>query len=250
MDQEGAPTTSPSRSVWLLSETRRTWIALGLALVFGEAISILVLLVTDWAPALAQRDYPGYALLGIVIIWTLLALFQLLLTWLTYRGLSGPEFRHTIDADPSWKKWQASNSRARLGQRMFGFGPGSWSVTIAVSALLVVAALVLRPSLREVPVALGVAVVMVVASWASMAVVYAVHYARIGGDSLGFPGHDAEEFWDYLYVAFLVQTSFGAGDVEVRTTETRRVVTGQTLLAFAFNSVILATIVSLLLGIS
>jgi uncharacterized membrane protein len=45
-----------------------------------------------------------------------------------------------------------------------------------------------------------------------------------------------------------VQTAFTTSDVELRTAEIRRVVMGHGVLAFAFNSVIIAVLVSLLVG--
>ncbi|MFT3876624.1 MAG: DUF1345 domain-containing protein [Propioniciclava sp.] len=97
---------------------------------------------------------------------------------------------------------------------------------------------------------LGVSVLMVIAAWLSVTIAYAVRYARIGAESLAFPGDPPDTLADYLCLAFAAQAAFGTADVEVRTTEARRVVTGHVLLAFAFNSVILATVVSLLLGVS
>ena len=44
-------------------------------------------------------------------------------------------------------------------------------------------------------------------------------------------------FWDCVYLATQVQTTFSSSDVGIGTTLTRRIVTGHTLVAFAFNTV-------------
>jgi len=43
-----------------------------------------------------------------------------------------------------------------------------------------------------------------------------------------------------------VQTTFSSSDVEIGTTLTRRIVTGHTLVAFAFNTVIIALLIAVL----
>lgn len=251
-DEESPEQPRPTRrrSRWLLSEDRRTAIAsvpaIGLAV---TAISFPEVMPGSM-DAIATADPFGYAMLCTVVAWTLLAVIQVVLTLITYRGLSGDEFEYAIHADATWQKWLASSPSKRLRLQLLGSGPVSWSVSISVAALFVVVALVLRPSLREIPMALAFAVVMVVASWVGVSVVYAVRYARVGAAALDFPGDGPKGFSDYLYLAIMVQTSFGTADVDVRTSELRRIVTGHSLIAFAFNSVILATIVSLLLGIA
>lgn len=125
-------------------------------------------------------------------------------------------------------------------------------MTVSILALIVVAALLLRPALREFPLALGMTLVMVAASWLNVVLAYAVHYARLNvdGDVLGFPGERATGLSDYVYLSVGVQTTFATTDVEVRTRELRRVVTGQSLLAFVFTSVIVAIIISLIIGVA
>jgi uncharacterized membrane protein len=94
--------------------------------------------------------------------------------------------------------------------------------------------------------ALGVAVV--ITSWLTTMLSYAVHYARVtatvGG--LTFPGDDGLVFWDCVYLATQVQTTFSSSDVEVGTTVTRKIVTGHTLVAFGFNTVIIALLIAVL----
>lgn len=241
------------RSMWLLSEHRRV----AIVMIGGWLVSagVLTLAFMYWEPitALVRTDLLGFLLLCSVLVWTTMTVLHIALTWIAYRGLIGDEFSYAITADPEWRKWEQRRQwESRVVLRLFGKGPASWPVTVSVLALIVVVALVLRPSIREIPLVLGMALAMVVAAWLDVVVAYALYYARLGTahDVFAFPGEEARGLSDYFYVALGVQTAFGTAGVEVLTRELRRVVIGQSLLAFAFNSVILAMILSLLLGLA
>lgn len=125
----------------------------------------------------------------------------------------------------------------------------SWSGHVSVLALIVVAVILVTPDLRGSQGVLFAALAMVAMSWINVVVMYGVHYARVDSltRGLAFPGEQPQELTDYLYLSLSVQTTFGTTDVEVRTRALRRVTSVHGALAFVFNSVILATIVSLLL---
>ena len=90
-------------------------------------------------------------------------------------------------------------------------------------------------------------------SWINVVVMYAVHYARLdltgGRRSFTFPDDDAERsFADYVYLAVGAQATFGVTDVSTATSQARRLLTGHSLIAFLFNTVIIALVVSLLVA--
>ncbi|WP_114907989.1 DUF1345 domain-containing protein [Ornithinimicrobium murale] len=94
--------------------------------------------------------------------------------------------------------------------------------------------------------------VMVVGAWSTVVLSYSVAYlmkdARSGYHELAFPGEAERRSWtDYLYFSVGISTTFAASDVQIRTPRMRRTVTGHSVLAFGFNTVILAAVVSLLL---
>jgi uncharacterized membrane protein len=95
---------------------------------------------------------------------------------------------------------------------------------------------------------IGLSAAVVTTSWLVTIASYAVHYARVtatvGG--LTFPGDSKVVFWDCVYLATQVQTTFSSSDVVVETTLTRRIVSGHTLVAFAFNTVIIALLIAVL----
>ena len=135
----------------------------------------------------------------------------------------------------------------RIGAIVSGTGPTiavQWSM-IAIAAVL---AFTLWPNLLREPVTVWFSILVVAASWTVTVVAYAVHYARldahVGG--LVFPGEGDRVFADYLYLAVQVQTTFSTSDVSLTTTTARRLVTGHTVVSFAFNTVIIAMLITVL----
>jgi hypothetical protein len=156
------------------------------------------------------------------------------------------------DADSTtlaaWLAGTAVTGRLSKVQATFaGTGPNipaQWS-GLAIGS---VAVLVFSPSLLRQPWVVALCAVVVTTSWLVTVVSYAVHYARItatvGG--LTFPGDQGVVFWDCVYLAAQVQTTFSSSDVTIETTLTRRIITGHTLIAFAFNTVIIALLIAVL----
>ncbi len=89
-------------------------------------------------------------------------------------------------------------------------------------------------------------------SWLVMPVIFALNYASRyylgrppGG--LGFPSDDAAfepDYTDFLYLAFAIAVAFQTSDVNITSRSMRRLVTAQGVLAFFFNSAILALIIN------
>jgi uncharacterized membrane protein len=94
-------------------------------------------------------------------------------------------------------------------------------------------------------------------AWVFLHTAYALHYAHLyyrDGDARGaggapgalrFPGGPPAEL-DFAYFAFTVGMTFQTSDVTVASGAMRRTVLGHAVLAFGFNTVILALAVSLL----
>lgn len=200
--------------------------------------------------------------IGCVLAWMFFAVGHTALTYAAYRRAGSDGFAADVAAAVElhpdtprsaswwrrlvgwfrmvWHRWWRSGSEAP-----------SWSVQVSVLALMVVALIMVTPQLRASQGLLFAALGMVAASWANVVVMYAVHYARLdtAHPGLQFPGDEPRRFVDYLYLAVAVQTTFGTTDVTVRTQRFRRAMLTHAVLAFVFNSVIVAMIVSLLLGV-
>lgn len=254
-DSVAAETESPRppRSMWLLSENRRS--AITTVLAAGVAIVLQRWVINDYEDYrdLVEVDLFGAALLLPVMVWAWYAIAHVVLTLFAYAGLRGERFRAAVTADPSWLRSErrTDSGRRRRWRRWFaGVGPAIWSISLAVFALVAVVALVTRPALRELPLSYVVALVLVAMAWISVAITFAVHYARVDSTrgGLAFPGDGPESLIDYVYLAAGVQATFGTTDVEVRSRELRTQVLSQSVLAFVFNTVIVGMVISVLLS--
>jgi uncharacterized membrane protein len=147
-----------------------------------------------------------------------------------------------------WVAATAPSGRiSRLQAEFAGTGP-TISVQWSGLAIVSVVVLALSPDLLRQPLVIALSAAVVTTSWLVTIVSYAVHYARVtatvGG--LTFPGARSVVFWDCVYLATQVQTTFSSSDVGIETTLTRKIVTGHTLVAFAFNTVIIALLIAVL----
>lgn len=198
---------------------------------------------------LVEGDSGLFSAAAALIAWTTLTAINLLLGVLAYRGLTGAQFHAAVLADPGWRARQRTGWRTVLRASMVGDGPSSMSTSTSVLTLVVVIGLNVQPTLRAIPVLLVVGLILVALSWLSVAMTYSTHYARLNatGTAFAFPGEPASTFSDYLYVGLSVQAAISTGDVSVTSRSARRAVSSHAVLAFAFNTVILGMIVSLLL---
>lgn len=100
----------------------------------------------------------------------------------------------------------------------------------------------------------AVAVISVAASWLLIQVDYMLHYARlyytdpVGG--ISFNDDDEPQYTDFAYLSVGLGMTYQVADTNISTKELRRVVIGQTMLAYLFGAVILATVINLVTGLA
>ncbi|MFF4378893.1 DUF1345 domain-containing protein [Kitasatospora sp. NPDC001547] len=216
-----------------LSERRRS--SAGVLVAAGTAV-VLIALDDDW------WQISGADVGVLVLLAYLLPYFAI--TSVVFTTASGERVRG----------WARRTERGTMLQRyVLGSAPGPGvSIPIAAAALLV--AMVWRPGylgseLSPVPRAL-VALVLVVLAWACVAVSFAVAFQadNLVEDEQGleFPGGGRPTWLDYLYFALSLMTTFGTTDVNVLSREMRRTVAANSLIAFVFNTVTVASLVSAL----
>ena len=93
----------------------------------------------------------------------------------------------------------------------------------------------------------------VVLSWTFTHTMFAIHYAHeyYGGPEerptrgLEFPGDDAPDYWDFVYYAFVIGTACATADVNITSKVMRRITTLHCVVAFFFNTTILAFTVNI-----
>lgn len=130
------------------------------------------------------------------------------------------------------------------------------AASLAVIASELPAAKAAHGLARDLRVALVGATVT--ASWFMVQTAFAVHYAheyyspgrseRTRGDAEGlkFPGGEPPDYWDFLHFSVVVGVACQTADVAFTSKRLRRAGTIHGLVAFAFNTVILALTINLL----
>jgi len=167
------------------------------------------------------------------VFWIAYAGAFLLLTQLTFGRLDAATLR----------SWLAATSRP---SRALPTSAVQWSVLALVAVTLVL----VLPGLLDSPLANALSFAVVIAAWLVTVSAYAVHYARLNTeeDALELPGKSRQGpvFADYYYLSGQIATTFSSSDVNLLTTRARSVVTGQTFIAFAFSTFIIAMLISVL----
>lgn len=185
------------------------------------------------------------------------AVFLLLLAsyLLTYVLLTALVFARTpADRYLKWAKQSRSGSWHDHFIMATHPGPGTAQGVSVIALLLGVFwyPRALSEGLLPSQVAGPLVALLVVGAWSTVVLTYSVAYlmqdARSGHRELSFPGEAERRSWtDYLYFSAGISTTFASTDVSVLTPRMRRTVTGHSILAFGFNTVVLAAVVSLLL---
>ena len=98
----------------------------------------------------------------------------------------------------------------------------------------------------------------VAASWFMVQLIFAVHYAhefysdddvpgvRGVAGGLGFPGGGEPDYWDFLHFAVVIGAAAQTADITFTEKRMRRIGTVHSLIAFTFNTVVLALSINLL----
>src|SRR5512140_728963 len=134
-----------------------------------------------------------------------------------------------------------------------------WLVVLASSGISLFAATFVvhqaghLPSHFESRVLLVLCVVTVIVSWCLTHTAFTLRYAhlfyRAGRDEeggLNFPGKAKPDDLDFAYFAFTIGMCFQVSDVTVTTRTVRRTALAHALLSFAYNTVVLALVVNLI----
>lgn len=193
------------------------------------------------------REFAGEQsplLLGFLVAWPVFVGVYLAWTHVAYarqgpRGMRSAAQRETRSLRSFWR-------------RLFGHGGAStWTMTGAFVAVGVTIYLAQTPEFRGNGVLVALGLLCVSCSWALMVYAFALEYLRLSvsdGDHIALEVSEQPIFADYLTFAVLVSAM--AATVSARVTSRRAwtLVRLNVLFAFAFNSVIVAMMVSLLFG--
>jgi uncharacterized membrane protein len=104
---------------------------------------------------------------------------------------------------------------------------------------------------------LGLAALTIVCSWLFIHTAFAIHYAhdfyraltRTGQPPLEFPHQHEPTYWDFLYFSFTLGTTSQTSDVDITSTELRRLALLHAVVAFFFNTSLLALSINIAAGL-
>ena len=110
---------------------------------------------------------------------------------------------------------------------------------------------------------LGLAGLTIVSAWVFIHMVFALHYAHEFFDEtkteagekqtlrggLRFPETEEPDYWDFLYFSFIIGVASQTADVEITSKVMRRTSLVHSVLAFFFNSAILALTINIAAGL-
>ncbi len=159
---------------------------------------------------------------------------------------------------------------ARMRQRAKAIDIGLWEiVTIVVlaGAFSLFAVGVVLEHAKEAQGAeqafhIGIGVLTVFLSWLALHVIYAVHYAHLFYDpaerkgdggvlgGLEFPGTKEPDYWDFVYFSLVVGMTCQVSDVQITARHMRHLATAQGVIAFFYNTVVVALAVNIAAGLN
>jgi uncharacterized membrane protein len=123
----------------------------------------------------------------------------------------------------------------------------------AIAGLIVQAKLPTTESAEKILLG-ALAIVTIMTSWGVTQVAFALHYAHdfyrpdAGSDSgsgLIFPGCELPDYWDFLYFSTSIGATSQTSDTSIRSRALRRLVTLHAIVAFFFNTAVLALTVNI-----
>jgi len=164
----------------------------------------------------------------------------------------------------------ASATPERMRLRARQQDEGRWTIVLltvgAVLFSLAVIAFELR-GMKDLPADrqwahVSLAAATIVSSWLVTHTMFALHYAHAfygDGDGdpntidcaggLEFPGTEHPDYWDFLYFSVVVGMTCQTSDVQINRRGIRRLCLAQGVLAFFFNTVILALSINIAAGL-
>lgn len=221
----------PSGIPVLAADRRRNGVALLIAAA-GTAVAFAV-----YGAFIPIRFTIDAVVVTAFVFWVLYAASTAILTHVVFRGVDGERLA----------TWLLATTRR--GSRGAGVVAPRQDVVWALLAVVAVGLIVVLPGLLDSPLANSLGFAVVLSSWVVTVYGYAVHYARLDAveASFAFPGKKYPPvFDDVLYLSVQLATTFSSSDVDVLTTRARRVVTGQTLIAYAYTTFIIAMLITVL----
>jgi uncharacterized membrane protein len=219
----GSPLPSPI-------DPRRALVRVTASMVFGVVAYLL-----------AARHLPG--LVPALIGWDTGSLALLTVSW---------AFLGTADAQATQERAGSEDPGRTL---VYVIVVLSSAVSLLAATTVVRDAHTLMPKLAHAVA--GLCLVTVALAWAMTHTAFAFRYARLyyradseGIGGVDLPGNEPLSYFDFAYFAFTIGMCFQVSDMCVTSRQIRRTVLLHAVISFAYNSVILAFVLSLVFGMA
>lgn len=229
---------------YVSDSARANWSSL-VAAAGGFGAALLLALLRD---RLADQSTIEFLIDGYLFMWPLFGVVYLSWTHRAYTK-AGPDALNRLAR-------RETAAQAHWFSKFFGYGgSSSWTLTAALVAVFLAVAIAQDPAHRADPFYVALGLLSVASSWALMAYSFALQYLRLEASRSADASHHIEpsvegesRFGDYLTLAILVSTMAATVSATIHTRRAWLMVRTNVLFAFTFNSVIVAMVVSLLLG--
>jgi uncharacterized membrane protein len=194
----------------------------------GAVVAVVIGLAYRWA----------YAPIG---GWIVAALTFEVGVWVAVRPMNGADTRaHAVREDPS----RAVADVLLLSANVASLGAVAYVIVEAGNARTVLAQGILA----------AIALLSVAVSWVLVQTLFTLRYARLyytgtpGG--VDFNGEKLPTYQDFAYLAYTMGMTYQVSDTNLQSSAFRAVVLRHALLSYVFGSVILATTINLVVGLS
>ncbi|MGM9474790.1 DUF1345 domain-containing protein [Pedobacter sp. GSP4] len=203
---------------------------------------LLISLVSGIVFYLASLFLKMDALTHIMFGWDIFCLVLITLHWYM--------FFHTSAAETHLKAKMQDETRGEIFAIV---------VVSTFAGLLAVVLLLINKDIE--PLDLVIAILGMFLSWFLVHTTFTMRYAHLyygdkkkekskDGSGLEFPGDDEPDFIDFAYFSFVLGMTFQVSDVEISDRTIRRLSLLHSLIAFVFNTVIVALTINAVAGLS
>ena len=184
-----------------------------------------------------------------LMAWDGFVLSILLISWATIFRTHIADMRHIVQSLHPDRTWIILLLVTFVG------------TTISIVAVLLLLHGIQEMSLEERVEHILVSAVAVVSTWCLMHTLFALHYAHTyfrlqqgpASDTrhtgLIFAGMPPTSYWDFVYFAFIIGMTAQTSDVTVTSLRMRQLVLFHSMLAFAFNTTLLALAINIISGL-
>ncbi|MFC4212285.1 DUF1345 domain-containing protein [Pedobacter lithocola] len=192
----------------------------------------------------------GLGVYLVSFLFSIGVLAQIMLGWdffcITLISLHWYMFFHTSPAQTHLKAKMQDETRGEIFAIV---------VVSTFAGLLAVILVLLDKEVKTLDLIVAIAGMFL--SWSLVHTTFTMRYAhlfygdsKLEGTGLEFPGNEKPDFIDFAYFSFVIGMTFQVSDVEISSRKIRRVTLLHSVIAFIFNTVIVALTINSLAGMS